>query len=65
MSKMTELRKLEIGELRGRREEALKSVAKQNLEQAGSKSKDLHLGKKARHEIARISLVISEKELIS
>lgn len=58
-----ELRKLDLRELLTKLAEEKKTVAK--LVITPGKTQDLHVAKKARHLIAKIKLVISEKELLS
>lgn len=58
-----ELRKLDLPELRTKLVEETKTVAKLVIGQG--KNRDSHIAKKARHIIAKIKLVISEKELLS
>lgn len=59
----SDLRKLNLSELQTKLAEEKKAVAK--LVITSGKNRDLHVAKKARHIIAKIKLVISEKELLS
>jgi ribosomal protein L29 len=64
MSTASELRKLDLAELKTRQREDQKALAKMLLDKGG-KEKDVHRFMKARHKLATLKLVISEKELVA
>lgn len=64
MIKAIELRKLELSELTAKLLRAKKELAVESLKYKAGKSKASHLGKSLRHDIAKIKLVIGEKELL-
>ena len=64
MIKANDLRKLDLSELVTKLLEVQKKLALESLNYKAGKSKANHLEKNLRHDIARIKLVVGEKELL-
>jgi len=64
MTTASDIRKLDLSVLRGKLSELELSLAKEKLDFKMQKSKNVRSRRDLRHEIARVKLIIGEKELL-